>query len=165
MADLGAAQAPCNPSDRGRRAQTSRAMPAAALQARADVMFSGQTGRPGLASRTPFVYGGAGHLLSRGTLRFLRRRHNGVEKCLDEAGKRCEQHSDWILAHCLLSTLQAVPRLTDWRDVMQQNRSACAAEAQLRPGEERRRCEVTPNVTCHGLRSPSQFRALGQKWC
>ena len=84
---------------------------------------------------------------------------------LDEAAARCEQHSDWVLPHCLLSTLQAVPRLTDWRDVMQQNRSACAAEAQLRPGEVRRQCEVTPNVTCHGMRSAAHFRALSKKWC
>ena len=140
-------------------------------------LYAGQTGLSGLR-QTPFIYGGAGHLMSAGVLNVLRRRQDGIEKCLSVAAARCDQlHSDWTLAHCLLvivrsvprltdtRTLQEVPHLTDWGDVMRQNKSACAAEARLQPGEERRRCKAMPNITCHGMRSASNFRALSRKWC
>jgi hypothetical protein len=46
-----------------------------------------------------FVYGGGGHLLSRGLLRGLR---GGIRTCLDRSRfEWCEWHSDWVLPKCL----------------------------------------------------------------
>ena len=95
----------------------------------------------GEAAPLPFLFGGAGHVLSRAVLAGLLA-PGAIELCLGFAAFEWrEWHSDWLLPHCVVATLGLAPRLAAWNEVMHQDRAGqrgCDAGAPVHPARANR---------------------------